>query len=237
VARPSQPIIQRDVVVRTALAIIDEVGIDDFGLERLAAELNVRAPSLYHHFRSKADILAEVARLVTTDVRVPDEPAMSRWPDWFVEIATRFRRSVLRHPNAAPLLVQFFPRRFTLATYERGARLLEQAGIPLEQHTVIFEGLDQLTFGAALIAAARRTSGNDDLYPDLDAEREPHLARSVAAGSLADEALFQESVRAYLRGFRSVRRPTAAGNQGSAAPQTSTPRQRTRGGRATSGAK
>jgi AcrR family transcriptional regulator len=182
------------------LAIIDEVGIEDFGLERLASELNIRAPSLYYHFSGKAEILSEVAGLVTLEVRVPREPEAERWADWFVEIATRFRRAVLRHPKAAPLLVQYFPRRFALATYERGSILLEKAGVPARQHVMIFEGLDGLGFGAALIGALRDTNGNDDLFPGLDADGHPHLFRSAAANELDHEQLFRESLYSFLRG-------------------------------------
>ena len=181
-------------------AIIDEVGIDDFGLERLAADLKIRAPSLYYHFRGKGEILSEVARLVTVDVKVPVEPPMDRWPEWFVEIATRFRRSVLRHPNAAPLLVQYFPRRFTLSTYERGALVLQRAGVPVELHAMIFEGLDELAFGSALISAARRTGGQTDLYPDLDPDRQPNLHKAAEANAWTEEELFREAVRSFLKG-------------------------------------
>lgn len=204
VARPAEPI-QRDAVVRTALAIIDDVGIDAFGLERLAAELNIRAPSLYYHFQGKAEILREVALRLTMDVPVPHEPPTRQWQSWFIEMTGNFRRAVLDHPLAAPLLVQYYPRRFALITYERGARILERAGIPLDQHVLIFEGLDQLTFGSALITAARRTSSDRDLYPGVDSEREPHLARIVAANELDDDALFAETIRMYLSSFRAVR--------------------------------
>ena len=193
--RPSPPLINRAEVVSTALAIIDEVGIQDFGLERLAAEMNIRAPSLYYHFNGKAEILSEVARLVTIEVRVPRQPPVDRWHDWFVEIAMRFRQSVLRHPNAAPLLVQYFPRRFALTTYERGASLLQRVGVPTDLHAVIFEGLDAIAFGGALIAAVR---GADDLYPGLDPDAQPAQAAAAAANRRNDEQMQREALHRFL---------------------------------------
>ena len=44
----------------TALEVIDADGLDAMSLERLADELGVKAPSLYHHFHDKAEILAAV---------------------------------------------------------------------------------------------------------------------------------------------------------------------------------
>ena len=199
-ARPQQPLITRDLAIKSALEIIDEDGIDGLSLERLATKLGVKAPSLYYHFDGKADILNEVARLITFDVRVPAEPADGDWPEWFVEISTRFRRSVLRHPRAAPLLVQFFPRRFTLSTYERVAAMMTQSGVPRELHALIFQGLDKLTFGSALLTATALIQGNDELFPGLDPERDPELLKAVEANPYNDEALFQEAVRSFVRG-------------------------------------
>ena len=199
-ARPTEPLITRNAAVATALKLIDESGIEGFGVERLAQELGVRAPSLYHHFSGKAEILAQVARLVTFEVVVPTEPASDRWQDWLVEISTRFRRAVLRHPNAAPLLVQYFPRRFTLSTYERGTRLLLDSGVPVELHALIFEGLDRLTFGWALFSALSRSQGVTELFPGIDPDRDPGLILASEKNPWSDEELFREAIRSFLRG-------------------------------------
>jgi AcrR family transcriptional regulator len=55
-ARPSKPLIRRDAVVEASLRIIDTEGLDALSLPRLARELNVHPPSLYHHFEDKAEI-------------------------------------------------------------------------------------------------------------------------------------------------------------------------------------
>lgn len=89
-ARTTRPSIQPDKVIRTALKIIDDVGIDDLLLERLAKELDIRAPSLYYHFRGRAHILSEVARVIIVDVRLPDEPPPHEWQRWFIDVTNRF---------------------------------------------------------------------------------------------------------------------------------------------------
>ena len=75
-----------------------------------ARELNVQAPSLYHHFRDRADILRTVARAIVLQSRVPAPAACRTWVDWFVGISLSFRRAVLSHRNAAPILLEFMPR-------------------------------------------------------------------------------------------------------------------------------
>lgn len=205
-ARPSQPRITRSKAVEASLEIIDREGLEGFGIEQVAQALGVRAPSLYHHFEGKADLMAQIARYITLDVQHPPEPASDDdWVEWFVEIATRFRRSVLKHPNAAPLLVQYFPRRFTLNTYELGTEYLRRGKVPVALHAMLFEGMDRLTFGSALFAAMRP---DDSLFPGLDPERDPGLLAAVEANPWPDEELFQVIIRSFIHGAVSSYRET-----------------------------
>jgi AcrR family transcriptional regulator len=199
--RPNEPLIVPETVIKTALEIIDDGGVDAFGLDSLARRLGISAPSLYHHFSGKSEILAQVARLVLFEVRVPREPRPEQWPEFFVAIATSFRRAILRHPNTVSILVEYFPRRFALSTYERSAQLLERAGIPVELHAMALEGLDRLTFGSALFAAMKVANGESGPFPGLDPERDPSLVRAMRANRWPDdERLFQETVRRFLQG-------------------------------------
>lgn len=199
VSRPSQPLIDKEQVVLTALRIIDESGLEAFGLEALARKLGVRAPSLYHHFDGKADILARVARLVTFEAEVPADPGPGHLEDFFVNLATSFRRAILRHPNAAPLVLQYYPRRHTLSTYERAAGLMLEAGVPEHLHVMILEGLDKLTLGSALFAA-KWAMGDSSFFPGVDPERDPQLIRAIDANPWKEEDLFEETIRGFLRG-------------------------------------
>lgn len=58
-ARPSQPLIDRERVIETALSLIDAEGLAASSLPRRARELGVKTPSLYHHFDDRAEIMAE----------------------------------------------------------------------------------------------------------------------------------------------------------------------------------
>ena len=75
-ARPSKPLISRETAAKAALDVIDEVGLDKLSLDRVAKKLRVQPPSLYHHFSDKAELMAEVARLILTDL--PDLKPLER---------------------------------------------------------------------------------------------------------------------------------------------------------------
>ncbi len=69
----------RDDVARTALRILDDYGLPDLTMRRLASALDVQPSALYWHFANKQSLLAELAdrivrRAAATD-SIPDGPA------------------------------------------------------------------------------------------------------------------------------------------------------------------
>ncbi|MBO0979207.1 TetR family transcriptional regulator [Microbacterium sp. SD291] len=55
----------RDSVASTALALLDEVGLADLSMRRIAARLDVQPSALYWHFASKQALFAELADRIT----------------------------------------------------------------------------------------------------------------------------------------------------------------------------
>ncbi|BBZ05666.1 hypothetical protein MCHIJ_51030 [Mycolicibacterium chitae] len=198
-ARPPKPLILREAVVEASLRIIDTEGLAAFSLPRLARELNVQAPSLYHHFSDKAEILAAVARAIVLDTRVPDPKSVPNWIEWFVALSLAFREAMLRHRNAMPLILQYPPRDVVLRSYGSGAEFLQELGIPEEQVVVIVEGLDALTLGAGISAAAR---GGEPGRPfaNVDSTVDPRLAKVAKANKRSATGVFADVIRAFLRG-------------------------------------
>jgi AcrR family transcriptional regulator len=211
-ARPTKPLISKDACARAALEIVDSEGLDALSLERLAKEIGVRAPSLYHHFTDKAEILAWVARLVTLEVRVPPEPTTGNWQEWLVEMAAGFRRAIMAHPNAAPLMLRYYPRRFMRSGYERASRVLDRVGVPLELHILILDGVDKLTLGSALYGADRWAHGESE-WAAVDPDRDPMLARAVEVNPFGEEEAFAEAVRSFLRGVVAAPLPVRNGRR------------------------
>jgi len=198
--RPASPLISHDAVVEASLRIIDDEGLDAFSLPRLARELNVAAPSLYHHFADRADILRTVARAIVLQTRLPDPGACASWVDWFVGISLAFRRAVLSHRNAAPVLLQFMPRDLLVRNYEIGVQVLAELGVPPGRRIGVIDGLDTLTLGASLAAAAKSPAQAGQVFASADPETEPMLAQEIACNRLTAEELFADSVRSFLAG-------------------------------------
>ena len=186
-----RPLITRDGAARAALRIVDEGGPAALSLERLAAALNVRAPSLYNHFTDKAEILAEVARLIVLDTpRVPD-PEPGRWREWLVEETTLFRRTLLQHPRAVPLVVEHLPQPLLVRLYRQYSRLLASHDVPERMHLFLLEAAHRMVIGSAISTANGRAA-----LEGLDDEDGP----PPIATDGEDERRFVEMVRTFLRG-------------------------------------
>lgn len=198
--RPAQPLIRYDSAIDAALRIIDTEGLDAFSLPRLARELNVRAPSLYHHFQDKAEILRGVARAIVLETRWPAERSVPNWVEWFVRLSLDFREVVLRHRNAAPVLLQFMPRDVLTRTYDTSTQLLAELGVPVERRILILDTMDKLTVAAAISEAVKGPDEWRQGFANADPATEPALAQAVERNPHSVDELFAESIRCFLRG-------------------------------------
>lgn len=198
-ARPSKPLISKENAVEAALAVIDEHGVAGFGLNAVAQRLGVKAPSLYHHFANKDDLLSEVALSLLIEGVLPPIAPDPDWIEQIVKISVSSWRSVLRHPRAAVLMLQFMPMSLLMGAYEHWAHYLAVNGVPSRLHLILLDGTDKLTFGSILFTAQRRVEGAVSIGTTHN-ERLPYLSQASAAFTASDEELFALSIRNYVRG-------------------------------------
>ena len=197
--------ITRESATQAALDVINTTGLDAFSLDLVARRLGVKAPSLYHHFRDKAELLAEVARYVLLDLDLPSDGEAASWQEAMVAVCVATRRSLLKHPNAVPLLLQFFPRHILLPAYDRW---IARCPFPPQAHMVVLEGAEKLTYASAMFESASRSRGLASM-PPFDPERLPNLARAIAANPYDAEELFEQAIRSYLSAFEGLNIPSA----------------------------
>jgi len=203
-ARPKIVRISREKAAEASLEVIDEEGLDNFRITKVAKRLKVSAPSLYYHFEGREELLAEVSRLLFLKSKIPPIDRKSDWREGILNVALNSWRSALRHPNAAPLLLKFFPRALMIDSYDQWIQVFEINEVPIEWHLKILEGSENLTFGSALFAAAQRPSaGGEHLRHDdlARANDHAHYSAAVLAADPDEEARFIDNMRAYLRGL------------------------------------
>lgn len=200
-ARPSKPLISKAAAVEASIEIIDAEGLNAFSLPRLAAHMGVRAPSLYHHFADKNEIMTAIARHIAgKGVIKPRRAPGPDWPEYFVSLALNFRQSVLRHRNAATVLIEHLPRETLVGSFEDAARFLGDSGVPVHLHVQILDGMETLCIGAVLAEAARRPRSRYALFPPVDADEYPHLTAALEQNEFSVKELFAARIRNFLYG-------------------------------------
>ena len=76
-AKPRAPL-SRERVLRAALVLADDGGIESLTMRRLGQELQVEAMSLYNHIAGKDDILDGIVDLVFSEIALPPDSATGR---------------------------------------------------------------------------------------------------------------------------------------------------------------
>ncbi len=198
-ARPSSPMISRELAIKTTLELIDEEGYETFSLSKLARRMSVRTPSLYYYFAGRDEVLEEAARELLTEGPVPPRPADGAWQEWFVELCMETYQLILRHPKAAGLVFTYFPNTVVMPSHERGAQLLAEAGVPVEDHWAVMRGMEKLVFGMAFGDAQAETSGRASA--PHGGQRELYPAFSAASdASPTGAVLLERALRVFLAG-------------------------------------
>jgi AcrR family transcriptional regulator len=95
--------ITRELVLATALELIDRDGADALSMRRLAAALDRDPMFLYRHAASKAALFDGVVETVLAQLHV--DPADPDWAGQLRAVARDYRALALAHPNVVPLLV------------------------------------------------------------------------------------------------------------------------------------
>ena len=105
-ARKRRPLDQH-TIVRAALDLLDDVGLDDLTMRALAARLGIKAASLYRHVRSKDELLALLGDEISGEIPLPS--ATGTWQKRLVDSAWNVRRGLLAHRDAARVLANTPP--------------------------------------------------------------------------------------------------------------------------------
>ncbi len=99
--------LDRERLVRVALELLDEVGLDDLSMRRLAQRLGVTAASLYWYVQDKNELLGLLADAISAEIPLPDPG--HPWRSELEALARGARRVARAHRDAARILVATLP--------------------------------------------------------------------------------------------------------------------------------
>jgi AcrR family transcriptional regulator len=138
--------LSRERVLRAALALADESGIESLSMRKLGQELGVEAMSLYNHVASKDELLDGLVDLVLNEIEVP--AIGSGWKPAMRRRAISAREVLARHPWAAAVIEsRAKPGAATLRYHDSVLGILREAGFSIDMAAHAFSLLDSFIFG------------------------------------------------------------------------------------------
>ena len=172
-------------ILAGALALADEIGIDDLTIRRLADALDVKPMTIYHHVANKEAIIDGMVDLVFAEIELPDPDL-----DWRTSIRRRCAsaRDVLaRHRWAAPFMEsRTNPGPATLGHHDAVLGCLRRA-LTIEMTAHAYALLDAYVYGFALQEATLPATGGEEMaelagamVEQFPTDHYPHLAEFTA---------------------------------------------------------
>ncbi|MGH9252329.1 MAG: TetR/AcrR family transcriptional regulator C-terminal domain-containing protein [Acidimicrobiales bacterium] len=176
--------LSRERVLRAAVALADQSGIESLTMRRLGQALGVEAMSLYNHVANKDDILDGIVDLVLSDIDVP--PTGTDWKTSMRQRAISAHEVLLAHPWAAMLIMSRFNigpgmTRYLDATLGR----LREGGFSIEGALDAWNTLDSHIYGFTLqklnlpfeVEETQQVSA--DVLGQLPADEYPHVVEVI----------------------------------------------------------
>lgn len=204
--RPRQSVLNRELIMQTALRLLDERGEQGAGIRELARELGVRPSALYNHISGSDDVIGGVRELISDRIDVssfnvrPWEEALEQW-------ALSYRAAFAAHPPTIALLAvrPLEAGSRTSGMYNAVCDGLLRAGWPEECVLDVVVACESYVLGAALDEAAPDDMLDPGNLDTVSAFRRAYDARSTVLGGAATgaaERAFSLGLRALLAGLR-----------------------------------
>lgn len=171
---PAPAKLSEEMILSEAIALLQEEGLDEVTLRKLAARLGVEPPSLYRHIGGKAQLLALMTlRLFRMQIDRVGERAS--WQEWLIEFGRILWDTQMNIEDCARLVLttEFAPQQFDAMT-GWVADALAHHGIDPETALEM-----QLAVQAVIIGLAGSTSGPNRQY----------LRQAIPFDQIAEHAL------------------------------------------------
>ena len=160
--------LSKERVLRTAVELADQGGTDAVSMRKLGQALGVDPMSLYHHVRSKDDILDGSVDVVVGEIEV--SPAGGDWKAQLRQRVLAARSVMLRHPWA-PRVIEDRPDPgpATMRHLEAVLTILREGGFTLG-----------VAHHAMHVLGSRVLGFNQDLFAPSGAPTDPAVGAVVA---------------------------------------------------------
>jgi AcrR family transcriptional regulator len=179
----SRPPLSRERVLRTAITLADEGGIESLTMRKLAQRLGVEAMSLYHYVAKKDDILDGIMDIVVGEIDLPAKG--SDWKAAIRQIAISAHEVLSRHPWAASLMFSTGDSPARLRYMESILATFREAGFSPDLTHHAYHALDSHIIGFTLWVVSFSFDPDDlpelasNFLRELPLDKYPYLAEHI----------------------------------------------------------
>lgn len=150
--------LSRELLIKTALEIVDRDGLSALSMRKLGAELGVDPMAAYRHLPNKEALMDGVVEAVVSEIDL-DVNLCSPWQDQIRQLVYADLAALLAHPNVLPLIAQRpLVTPGSLRLVERALEIMDVAGIP--RHEALL-AINVMGFLITSQAVAMSASKND----------------------------------------------------------------------------
>lgn len=211
--------VNREMIVQAGLELLNEVGLEKLTLRLLGQKLKVQAATLYWHFKSKAELIDEMATLVLAEGAgglVPMRDSAD-WRAWTTAFGNGLRKALLACRDGARMVSG---TRLTnteyMKTAERIASKLLAAGFTVRQAVVLLSTIYNYTLSfvteeqAVFPQPGRRSAAYDikERNSQLDPGKFPILRQAGAILFDRFDRRYKEGLNLILDGAERAKPPT-----------------------------
>jgi len=198
--------LDRKRVAAVTLRLLDKVG--RLTLRRSASELCVKAPALYWHFKSKQELLDEMAsQMLASSIAemLPGPHVKGHWDEWGLTFGQRLRKMLLRHRDGAKMFSStYLTDARAFEPMEAGLQHFVDAGLSPQEAICTLKTIYCYTIGFTIEEQAIcPESGKRDPRYDPD-QRAQRIGSKRPTMVLSGNSAMQDFDRQYNKGLRII---------------------------------
>lgn len=205
--------VNRDLLTQAGLKLLNDVGLEELTLRLLGRTLSIQAATLYWHFKSKEELIDEMATVVLAQgvAQLVPKRESADWSVWGATFGTGLRKTLLAYRDGARMVSG---TRLTnteyMKTVERIASRIVERGFTVRQVTVFLSTIYNYTLSFVMEEQAvyprpgERSPDYDIAKRNarLDPKEFPVLRRSGPILFDNFDRRFKEGLDLILRGAR-----------------------------------
>jgi TetR/AcrR family transcriptional regulator, tetracycline repressor protein len=205
---------KQEQIINAALELLHEGGLSNLSLRDIARRINIQAPAIYWHFKSKeilVDYMAEVI-LQKAFAAIEDRRENETWQDWMMHQMKELRKAMLSYPDGARIVAgaHLYPAVTLGKLFEISFTSLSSAGIDQRTARHILFTCTSFAFGCVIEEQSSPTLDEVAAFESSDLSMQfPHMMRAVHEAQDQQETpeqTFIIGINLILKGSESITR-------------------------------